>query len=331
MPQPPVEVGLILALTVRGLFIGEIGKLREAAREAERLGFGSLWHCDHFITLDPGAYGATSGFGSQEGKAGPASKAILEPWTALTALAGATQRIRLGTLVSCVHYRPPALLAKIAATLDVLSGGRVDLGIGAGWIGSEYAAFGYEYPKASVRIAQMEEAIQLIRAMWTEDHPAFEGGYYQIRGAVCDPKPLQKPHPPIWTGGEGKKLLAAAARQADGYNCRWWPPERFLERRSGIEAEARRAGRDPERLRPSLMAMLIPERDRAKVRAARERLKVIPETGAIAGTPDDCAKRLQAYARAGVRHLLLTIPDLAENPHRLQLAGEEILPALEGI
>lgn len=327
----PVETGLILALTLRGLFIEDFGRMREIAREAERLGFGSLWHCDHFITLDPSAYGAQSGFGSQAAGAGPRSRPMLEAWTALTALAGATRTIRLGTLVSCVHYRPPALLAKIAASLDVVSGGRVDLGMGAGWVGTEYAAFGYEYPKASVRIAMLEEAIQLIRAMWTQPRPAYQGGYYQIDGAVCDPKPVQRPMPPIFTGGEGVKLLGVSARQADGYNCRWWPPERFMERRPAIEAECRRGGRDPERLRASLMVMVIPEKDRAQARAAREKLKVIPETGAIYGTPDDCLKRLQAYVRAGVRHLLLTVPDLEEHPHRLVLLGEEVLPALKGM
>ncbi|MBI2131459.1 MAG: LLM class flavin-dependent oxidoreductase, partial [Candidatus Tectomicrobia bacterium] len=272
-----------------------------------------------------------SGFGSQAEGAGPGSRPILEAWTAPTALAGATRTIRLGTLVSCVHYRPPALLAKIAASLDAVSGGRVDLGIGAGWVGTEYAAFGYEYPKASVRIAMLEEAIQLIRAMWTQPRPSYQGGYYQIDGAICDPKPVQRPMPPIFTGGEGVKLLGGAARQADGYNCRWGPPERFTERRPAIEAECRRAGRDPERLRASLMVMVIPEKDRALARAAREKLKVIPETGAIYGTPDDCLKRLQAYVRAGVRHLLLTVPDLEEHPHRLALLGEEVLPALRGM
>ncbi|MBI3129532.1 MAG: LLM class flavin-dependent oxidoreductase [Candidatus Tectomicrobia bacterium] len=330
MPQP-VEVGLILALTLRGLFIEDFGKMKEIAREAERLGFGSLWHCDHFISLDPNAYGAQSGFGSQAGGEGPPSRPMLEAWTALTALAGATKTIRLGTLVSCVHYRPPALLAKIAASLDAVSGGRVELGLGAGWVGTEYTAFGYPFPKASVRIAMLEEAIQLIRAMWSQPNPAYEGGYYQIAGAVCDPKPLQKPMPPIFTGGEGAKLLGVAARQADGYNCRWWPPERFLERRPILEAECKKAGRDPEKLRASLMVMVIPEKDRAKARAAREKLKVIPETGAIYGPPEECVKRLAAYVKAGVRHLLLTVPDLEEHPERLGLLGEEVLPALKGM
>lgn len=324
-----VEVGIIVALTLKGLYVGNYERLREIAQEAERVGVHSLWHCDHFVTLDPASYGSQTGFGSQEEREQSADTAILEPWTTLAALARDTRTLRLGTLVTCVGYRPPAMLAKTAATVDVISGGRVDFGIGAGWIESEYRAYGYPYPRASVRIGQMEEAIQLIRAMWTEASPRFEGKYFQVRDGVCHPPPAQRPHPPIWTGGEGERLLGVSARQADGYNCRWWTPARFLEKRPAIEAECKKSGRDPEGVRASVMLMVIPEKDRAKARAARERLSVIPDSGAIFGTPDDCAARLREYPRAGVNHLLLTVPDLEANPHRLTLLGAEIVPALQ--
>ena len=324
-----VEVGIIVALTLKGTYIGDYDKLREVAQESERLGIDSLWHCDHFVTLDPASYGSQTGFGAQDEKEQSADTAILEPWTTLAALARDTERLRLGTLVSCVGYRPPAMLAKTAATVDVISKGRVDFGIGAGWIENEYHSFGYPYPNAAVRIEQLEEAIQLIRAMWTESAPHFEGGYFQIQNGVCDPPPVQKPHPPIWTGGEGPKLLGVSARQADGYNCRWWTPEQFLEKRPAIEAECKKAGRDPDAIRASLMVMVIPEKDRAVARAAREKLSVIPESGSVYGTPDDCVARLKEYPKAGVDHILVTIPDLDVNPHRLTLMGEEIIPALQ--
>ncbi len=326
-----VEVGIIVALTLKGLYVGNYEKLREIAQEAERVGLHSLWHCDHFVTLDPASYGSQTGFGSQEEKEQSADTAILEPWTALAALARDTRTLRLGTLVTCVGYRPPAMLAKMAATVDVISRGRVDFGIGAGWIESEYRAYGYPYPRISVRIKQMEEAIQLIRAMWTEASPRFKGAYFQVQDGVCHPPPAQRPHPPIWTGGEGDKLLGVSARQADGYNCRWWTPAQFLEKRPEIEAECKKSGRDPDSVRASLMAMVIPEKDRATARAARERLGVIPDSGAIFGTPDDCIARLREYPRAGVNHLLVTIPDLEANPHRLALLGEEIVPALQAM
>ena len=169
----------------------------------------------------------------------------------------------------------------------------------------------------------------MIRGMWTEPAPHFEGGYFQIQNGVCDPPPAQKPHPPIWTGGEGDKLLGVSARQADGYNCRWWTPAQFLEKRPVIEAECKKAGRDPEAIRASLMVMVIPEKDRAVARAAREKMSVIPESGTVYGTPDDCIARLKEYPKAGVNHILVTIPDLDTNPHRLTLLGEEIIPALQ--
>ena len=168
-----VEVGIIVALTLKGTYIGDYDKLREIAQESEKIGIHSLWHCDHFVTLDPASYGSQTGFGSTEEKEQSADTAILEPWTTLAALARDTESLRLGTLVTCVGYRPPAMLAKTAATVDVISKGRVDFGIGAGWIENEYHSFGYPYPNAAVRIEQLEEAIRLIRAMWTESAPLF--------------------------------------------------------------------------------------------------------------------------------------------------------------
>ncbi len=322
------EVGIIAALTLKGLYVGDYEKLREIAQEAERVGIHSLWHCDHFVTLDPTSYGSQTGFGSQDEKAQSVDTAILEPWTSLAALARDTNTLRLGTLVSCVGYRQPAMLAKMAATVDVISKGRVDFGIGAGWIEREYHAFGYPYPEVSVRIRQLEEAIQLIRAMWTDPVPNFEGEHFRIQNAICRPPPVQRPHPPIWTGGEGEKILGVSARHADGYNCRWWTPAQFLGRRPQIEAECEKSGRDPRGVRASVMLMVIPEKDRAKAKAAREKLSVVPDSGAIHGTPDDCAARLREYLKAGVNHILVTIPDLDAHPHRLTLLGEDILPAL---
>ncbi len=324
-----VEVGIIVALTLKGLYVGDYDVLREIAQEAERGGVDSLWHCDHFVTLDPASYGSQTGFGAQEENEQSADTSILEPWTTLAALARDTEKLRLGTLVTCVGYRPPTMLAKTAATVDVISKGRVDFGVGAGWIENEYRSFGYPYPSASVRIAQLEEAIRLVRAMWTERSPAFRGTHFHAEDAICHPPPVQKPHPPIWTGGEGDKLLGVSARQADGYNCRWWTPAQFRAKRPEIEAECKKYGRDPEAVRASVMLMLIPEKDRAAARAARERLSVIPDSGAIHGTPEECVARLQEYTEAGVDHILLTIPDLATHPHRLTLLGEEILPALK--
>ncbi|MEK6711822.1 MAG: LLM class flavin-dependent oxidoreductase [Nitrospinota bacterium] len=332
--NPPVEAGLILALTTRGLAIRSYESMRDVAREAEGAGFHSLWLCDHFFTLPSGSKRREqireipSRAEAARESASPPTQPLLEVWTTLSALSRDTERIRLGPCVLAVGYRNPALLAKMAATLDVISGGRLEMGIGAGWIEAEYKAYGYEFPRPPARIAQMEEAVQIMKRMWTEPEPTFTGAHYRIERAYCDPLPLQKPHPPIWIGGEGPKVLGVAARHADGFNARYWPPERFAERAGELAAACREAGRDPAALRSSVMLLLIPERDPAQAEAERRNFPATPDSGVVAGRPEACIERLRAYLRAGVRRILVSIPNLDKRPERLRLAGDEILPAL---
>ncbi len=327
-----VEFGLIMALTIRGLAVGNFADMRAVAQEAESLSFDSVWLCDHFLTLDPGAYAKEAGFdeSGMSGGVGSGSIPLLETWTALSALSQVTEKVRLGTSVLSNSYRIPSVLAKMGATLDNISDGRLDLGLGAGWMQEEYEAYGIPFPRASVRIAQMEEAIQLIRKIWTEPYPTFEGVHYAIKGAVCDPPPIQKPSPPIWIGGEGRKVLRVAAKYADGFNVRWWPPERYRERKEEIDAHCEEAGREPDGLKRSLMCLLLPSHDRARVEAEKRRFSAVPETGIISGTPEECVGRIMEYVQAGVRHFLYTIPDVAKMD-MLRLAGEEILPVVRSL
>jgi probable F420-dependent oxidoreductase len=327
----PVEVGLILALTTEGLAVREYEPMSGFAQEAEKLGFHSIWLCDHFFTLPPGGprqerIRQATGH-PLESHSSPVNP-LLEVWTTLSALARDTERIRLGQSVLAMGYRNPALLAKMAATLDVISGGRVEMGIGAGWVEAEYRSYGYEFPKASVRIAQMEEAIQVMKCMWCEPEPIFKGEHFQIERAYCNPPPVQKPHPPIWVGGEGPKVLGVATRHADGFNARYWPPEQFAERSGELADGCRAAGREPEDFRSSVMLLMVPDIDPAKAEVERLKFTSTPDSGFIAGTPAYCIERLRAYIDAGVRRLLVAIPNLDRNPDRLRLAGEEILPAL---
>ncbi len=329
--KPPVEVGLILALTTQGLAVRSYEPMSAFAREAERLGFHSVWLCDHFFTLPPGGPRQERIRQAMERPPDPESSPtdpLLEAWTTLSALARDTVRLRLGASVLAVGYRNPALLAKMTATLDVISGGRVEMGIGAGWVEAEYRAFGYEFPKASVRVAQMEEAVRIMKIMWTEPEPSFEGAHFRIERAYCNPPPLQQPHPPIWIGGEGPKVLGVAARHADGFNARYWPPERFAERAAELAAGCRAAGRYPAELRSSVMVLVVPDEDPSRAEAERRNFPSTPDSGIIAGDPATCIERLRAYIDAGVRRLLISIPNLDKNPERLRLAGEEILPAL---
>lgn len=179
---------------------------RDYWREAERLGYDWASVGDHFMT-NP-VFGA------------PDTAPWLEAWTSLAALAEATSRIRLGVLVSSVGYRHPAVLAKMAATLDVISGERLEFGIGAGYLEAEYRMYGLPFPPASVRIAQLAEAVQVCKLLWTQEHANFAGSSFTLVDAVSSPKPLQQPHPPIWIGGGGEqKTLRVVAEHADGWNA----------------------------------------------------------------------------------------------------------------
>jgi len=328
---PDLHVGLILALTIRGLAVTSYEEMRRAAALAEELGFDSIWLCDHFLTLAPDAYGEDAGIARDGGRANreeeTRSMPLLECWTALSALARDTRRLRLGTSVLCHSYRAPSVLAKMAATLDVISGGRLDLGLGAGWFEQEYRAYGIPFPRIGERIDQLTEGVEIIRRMWTEARPRFQGRHYAIDGAICDPRPLQRPHPPIWIGGEGDRVHRLAARAADGVNVRWWGPSQIAERGAYLDAACREVGRDPRALARSVTVLLIAERDAGRAAATRERFAGIPGEGHVVGTPEQCVARIRQYVATGVRHFLFTIPDVAASAG-LELAGRQVLPAL---
>ena len=170
---------------------------------ADRIGFDSIYAYDHFIP-----------FYSDD-----RDKNIFECFTLLSALASITERIKIGQIVTCNSYRNPSLVAKMLSTLDIISNGRVELGIGAGWYEHEYIAYGYYFPSNVSRIKQLDESLNIIKTMWKEKRPSFEGKYYRIKEAICNPKPIQKPHPIIMIGGSGEKyLLKVVAKHADRYN-----------------------------------------------------------------------------------------------------------------
>jgi F420-dependent oxidoreductase-like protein len=170
----------------------------ERARKVEALGYDSVWLVDH---LQPAA---------------AAADPLFECWTAMAALAVTTRRVRLGQMVTCTSYRPPALLAKMAACIDAMSAGRLDVGIGAGWFQPEYAAWGYDFPGPGDRVDMLAEAIQVLRAIWTTAPASFHGCYYRIDGVQLAPRPVQRPHPPLWVGSSGeRKGLRTVAAYAD--------------------------------------------------------------------------------------------------------------------
>src|SRR5437667_3767263 len=197
--------------------------------EAERLGFDSVWLYDHFHTV-PTAHLETN----------------FECWISTAALARETSRVRIGQLVTCNNYRPPALLAKMASTVDVLSHGRLDFGIGACWYDDEFEAYGYPFPDGPERLRMLGEALQVFHAMWKEPYASFEGKYYQLRGAINEPKGVQKPHPPIWIGGGGEKVtLKLVAKYGDACNLSTGTnPEDYRRKLAALREHCDNLGRD---------------------------------------------------------------------------------------
>lgn len=224
--------------------------MKDCALRAEKAGYHSLWLYDHFHTV-PDAL----------------PQACFEVWTATAALAEATTRIRLGQMCGCNLYRPPALLAKITANLDVISNGRLEVGIGAGWYQHECAAYGYPFEKPATRIGQLDEAVQILKGMWTQDAFQFRGRHYQIgvgsvrnyrgqevelEGAYNHPKPVQQPHPPLWIAGGGEQLtLRTVARYAD-YSNFMGSLDQVQRKNAILDQHCHQVGRDPSTIKRSL-------------------------------------------------------------------------------
>ena len=184
---------------------------------------------------------------------------VLECWTVLAAASQLSERLRLGTLVLNVNHRSPALLAKMAATLDVRSNGRLELGLGAGWRGSEQLSYGMPWtPSTKLRIERLIEAVEIIRGMWTTDHFSYSGRYYSVTNAICRLAPLQKPHPRIWLGGSGERVvLRAVAEFADGWNVGEIPPEDYARKLQVLRSHCQEVGTNFERMEKSLETVVL--------------------------------------------------------------------------
>ncbi|MGH2997222.1 MAG: TIGR03619 family F420-dependent LLM class oxidoreductase, partial [Gaiellaceae bacterium] len=204
------------------------------ARRAEGLGFDSVWVSDHFF-YSFARYGAD-----------PAPIASLEPLTTLAGIAAVTDRVRLGTLVLCAAFRHPALLAKAATSIDLVSGGRLDLGLGAGWLAEEFEAFGFRFGSPRERFAALEETLEVLRRLFGGEPVTYDGPTVSLREAVLEPAPYRSPA--VWVGGKGgPRLLRSAARLADGWNAVWrMSPEAYAQKVSDVRAACDAAGRDPE-------------------------------------------------------------------------------------
>ncbi|AKN16111.1 hypothetical protein MHAE_05122 [Mycobacterium haemophilum DSM 44634] len=326
------HVGLILALTTHGLAVSTYPDMVRVSQTAEKYGFDSVWVCDHFLTLSPDDYVKDAGIAANVDKRDPYSRPrslpLLEGWTALTALARDTTRLRLGTSVLCNSYRHPSVLAKMAATLDVISEGRLDLGLGAGWFKREFEAYGIPFPPVRDRVSALDESLQVIRAVWTEPHPTYAGRFYTVDGAVCEPPPVQRPHPPLWVGGEGDRVQRIAAKSAQGLNVRWWSPQQVTQRRDFLTRACESVGRDPDTLRLSVTVLLAPTDSAEQQDRIRAEFASIPQTGLITGSPDSCVERIREYQDSGIDHFLFTIPHVAQS-ESLDVVGRDLIPRIK--
>jgi F420-dependent oxidoreductase-like protein len=256
-------------------------------REVDALGFDSVWVFDHFLPIfsDP---------------TGP----CLEGWTSVSALAMVTQHVRLGVLVTGNTYRHPAVLAKMATTLDIISQGRLILGLGAGWFELEHTAFGFPFPSVRERLQRLEEALTVITRLWAEKRVTFAGRYYQLTDAFLNPRPIQQPRPSILVGASGEKVaLDIVARHADMWNS-FGSPEVFRRKIAVLAEHCRKAGRDPETIEKSvLLQMTLTDDSETARRALKDE-----SWGMLAGSPADIRRQIEQYIAVGVTHLIVSLP-----------------------
>lgn len=306
----------------------EYSDIRRIVLECERLGFDSVWLKDNFTSSWLGAY-----FSDKEGESS-LDDPILECWTTLSSLATLTKRIRLGAILVNLH-RIPSITAKMLSTLDVISNGRIEFGLSAGWYENEIRSYGLHFPKASVRVEMLEESIIVIKKMLNENQaPSFEGRYYTIRDANCSPKPIQKPHPPLWIGGGGKRTLQLVAKYADGWNYGLCTYDEYLSKCFALKDYCKAVGRNHENIIKAWHAiMLLGQNDNEIIKNKASDYgsnysyiwKKNPEIP-IVGTPDDITREIKKYIiDGGVSYFtihFLDLPDLRS----LNLFAKSVIP-----
>ena len=285
----------------------------DTAMLAERLGFDSVWVYDHFHNVPQ-----------------PAHETVFEAWTVMAAISQRTERVRLGQMVTCAGYRSPAYLAKVASTVDVISGGRLDFGIGAGWYEHEFRAYGYGFPPPKDRIGALRETVEIVLSMWTEPDTTYAGRYFQVDGAQCDPKPVQRPHPPIWIGGGGEQLtLRVVARHAD-YSNFGGSPDEWARKREILKGHCRAVGRDEATIRKTWSPeVFIRETEAELVAGGSRSLWGLPferwRDGHLVGTPEQVAEKIRRYVDLGCSGFVTWCADYPDT-ETLELLAEKVIP-----
>lgn len=301
------------------------GTMLGVAQAAQGVGFESVWVYDHFHTVPV-----------------PTQEVTHEAWSLMGALAVSTETIRLGQMCTCNSYRPPSYLAKVAATVDVLSGGRLEMGIGAGWYEGEYVAYGYPFPRPAVRIGQLEEAVEIMTRMWTEDEVHFSGKHYQLNGAICRPKPLQEPSIPLWIAGGGEQLTLRVAAGSAQYTNFGNTLEEFVQKASVLREHCADLGRDfaDITLSSNFNVICAPTEAAVADRVAwmREHFSTHLDSARVerslgnfsefSGTPEQLVNKLRPWVEAGLGYGIFYFAEAAYDRSGFELFASEVVPRL---
>jgi len=300
--------------------------MRGVAERADAGPWESIWVYDHFHTVPS-----------------PTDEATYEAWTLMAALSVATTRVRLGQMCTCIGYRNPAYLAKVAATIDVISGGRLEMGIGAGWYEHEWRAHGYGFPSDGERLAMLDEGVQIMRTLWADGQASFAGAQYQVDGAICQPRPLQSGGIPLWVAGGGERKTLRIAANYASYTNFDGSLDGFRHKSEVLAEHCRDVGRDFDEItRSSNYFVILGATDadvRAKLDWVREHYaQIVPAkadgtrrqfaSGPLVGTPEHVVEALRALDALGMSYAICVFIDAAYDSSSIELFEREVIPAL---
>jgi F420-dependent oxidoreductase-like protein len=293
------------------------------AQKAEKLGYHAGYVYDHFFPY----------YGNNH------TASFFEAYTLLSGIASVTSKLRIGQVVTCNSYRHPSLLAKITSTLDAISNGRLEFGIGAGWFEHEYTSYGYKFDEAISRIAQLDESLTIIKKMWQNTTSTFKGKHYSIKNAICNPKPVQSPHPPVMVGGAGSKLMDVVAKHATRYNHPFGTPEILDEKINLLKDKCKLVKRDHNEIQNSVLLRVLVGKDSDNIKQIISGLKkknesvadyILRSKDSIAlGTPDEVIEYLDRYLQIGIDYFIVNFIGLWNSIDMLATFSKKVIPHLK--
>jgi F420-dependent oxidoreductase-like protein len=302
--------------------------MSDLAAYADGTAWDSLWVYDHFHTVPV-----------------PTDEATHEAWSLMAAYAATTSRIKLGQMCTAMSYRNPAYLAKVAATCDVISGGRVQMGIGGGWYEHEWRAYGYGFPSAGARLGRLDEGVQIMRDAWRDGRVSFDGKHYQVNGAIVAPKPLQDGGPPMWIAGGGEKVTLKIAAKYAQYTNFTPNPEGFRRKSQVLADHCRDVGTDYGAIVRSanfnsvlgeseadvedrLARIRAQQVTRVSEKAVDSMLDTVKSPDSATGTPEQVVERLQRMRNLGCEYAIIVFPDAAYDRTSIELFEQKVIPEL---